>query len=277
MEAGRKFPAIPNRAIVVLALSAVFAVFGVSPAGAVPRAYKWAETTQPDRVDVLLTEYLGAVRAHPKDYDLACRTAQLAFYAWRLEKKDVAKKLRMAKLMTQLGKTATELRPDGAEGWHWYGAGLGTIGLTQGVLNSLQLVPEIKRAFERSIELNPNYLEGSALLQLARLYTMVPGFPISIGDHKKALELLNEALTRSKGNQSLHHMYIADVLWAAGKEEEALKHLKMVNVPVENEIQYFVYEVSKDKAAEMEALIRSDARRDPFYDVIGDFQPGLVR
>ncbi len=260
---------------VLVSILAVLLLAAV-PARAAAPEYKWEDTVQQKRVEQLIGAFSKAADASPKDYDLRVRTSQLAFYAWRLEKESNKRRLGYARICVKYAKEAIQIRPDGAEGWHWLGAGLGLAGLTRGVLNSLQLIPEIKRAFEKSAELNPAYLDGSALGQLGRVHTVLPGFPVSIGDHVKAMEYVLQARKRAP-NQTLYNLYIADLLWAAGRNEEAIAELRKIPaMKPETEIQYFTYETSKRKAVELIRTIESGEKRDPFYDVLSDIQPGLV-
>lgn len=236
----------------------------------------WADTLDQAKIEKLASVYAAYAKENPKDFDVRVRTAIFGFYAWRLEKKDNKRRIHFAKLAYIMGKEAAELRPDRAEGWHWMGAGLGMIGLTRGVLNSLQVIPQGKAAFEKSIALDPNYFDASAIAQMARVYTMVPGFPISIGDKKKALEFILEAKKRAP-TASLWTLYLADVLWALGENEEALAALSKFDAQKPTlEHEYFTYHTSKPKKDELLALIKSGASRDPFHDVLSDLQPGLV-
>lgn len=236
----------------------------------------WADTLDQAKIEKLAGVYAAYAGRNPKDFDVRVRAAIFGFYAWRLEKKENRRRLKFAKLAYTMGKEAADLRPDRAEGWHWMGAGLGMIGLTRGVLNSLQVIPQGKTAFEKSVALDPDYFDASAIAQMARVYTMVPGFPLSIGDKKKALELIVDAKKRAP-SASLWTLYLADLLWALGRNEEALAALEKFDAQKPTvEHEYFTYHTSKPKKEELLALIKSGAKRDPFHDVLSDLQPGLV-
>lgn len=241
-----------------------------------PIAYEWEDTVVPDRALGLLKQYKAYVDKNPKDMLARELYAQLAFANWRLENKDNRRRIAYAKLMLDNAKKMVELEPNNAAGYHWQGAAYGMIGLTRGVLNSLQLVPELKKNFERSIELDPNYLGGSALVQMARVYTMLPGFPVSIGDKEKAIKNLIQAKQISPGF-SLTYLYLADLYWHFGKTKEALAELDEIGKRKStSEVEYFLNTVNQEKAKELRKLITSGAHRDPLYDVLSDIQPGLV-
>lgn len=265
-----------KRRICLLLLLALVASRGAAAAEEKLPEIAWADTLDQAKIEKLSGVYAANAQANPKDFDVRVRAAIFGFYAWRLEKKENKRRLKFATLAYRMGKEAAELRPDRAEGWHWMGAGLGMIGLTRGVLNSLQVIPQGKAAFEKSIAIDPNYFDASAMAQMARVYTMVPGFPISIGDKKKALEFIVEARKRAP-TASLWTLYLADLLWALGENEQALAELAKFDAQKPTvEHEYFTFHTSKPKKAELEALIKSGAKRDPFHDVLSDLQPGLV-
>lgn len=239
-------------------------------------AYTWNDTLIPEKVDRLLAGYMRRAKESPADYESREKAALLTFYAWRLEKKDNVRRLQMAKLTVRFGKEMIDLRPDLAPGYHWVGAGMGMVGLTRGVLNSLQLVPQIKLNLEKSAQIDPAYIDGNALATLGRVYTVLPGFPLSIGDKEKALQLLIKARKAGPGF-TLTQLFLGDLLWALGRNDEAIAEFDKIaaNKP-KTEQQFFLYETNRKKAAEVVELIRSGAARDPFYDVLSDIQPGLV-
>lgn len=241
-----------------------------------PIPYAWEDTLKPTRMLELQQQYLQFIKRNPTHLRAHEILAQGAFVLWRLEKQDNRRRLGYAKLAVQMGKEMIKIAPNRPEGYHWVGAGLGMIGLTRGVLNSLQIVAEIRRNFEKSYELDPSYLNGSAMVQMARLYTMVPGFPISIGDKEKALQLLLKAKEIGP-NFTLTHVYLADLYWHFGKTLEALAVLdEMARRKPTTEVEFFLNSVNAEKAKELRKLITAGVKRDPFYDVLSDIQPGLV-
>lgn len=241
-----------------------------------PIAYEWEDTVKPDRALALMRKYKEYCDRHPTHYYARELYAQISFANWRLENKDNRKRILYGKLVLDNAKKMVALDPNHAAGYHWLGAAYGMIGLTRGVLNSLQLVPELKKNFERSIELDPNYLGGSALVQMARVYTMLPGFPVSIGDKEKAIKNLVKAKEIAPGF-SLTYLYLADLYWHFGRTKEALAELDEIGKrKATSEVEYFLNTVNQEKGKELRKLITSGAPRDPLYDVLSDIQPGLV-
>lgn len=241
-----------------------------------PIPYAWSDTLQPDKVEKLTAAYLAAAQKSPANVSFRIHACRLLFVSWRLEKTDQRKRLDYAKLIVKQAKEMVEHKPDRAEGYHWLGAGIGMVGLSRGVLNSLQLVPQIRSNLEKSAALDPNYLDASALLQLGRMYTVLPGFPLSVGDKRRAMEYILDSKKRAS-NFTLTNLYLADLLWALGKNDEAIAEIeKIPAMKPKNEVEYFTYEVNKKKGQELLELIRSGTKREPFYDVLSDIQPGIV-
>jgi hypothetical protein len=73
-----------------------------------------------------------------------------------------------------IAETLIALNDRSDEGHCWWGVAQGRIGQTRGVLNSLFMVSGLKKAFGRTLELNPSH--PTALDALGVLYYELPGF-----------------------------------------------------------------------------------------------------
>ena len=91
-------------------------------------------------------------------------------------------------------EAATRRNPDSAELKSWEGIILSTWAGAKGGLGALGLAKRARTAFEESLALDPQALDGSAYTSLATLYYQVPGWPIGFGDKAKAAELFDQAL-----------------------------------------------------------------------------------
>jgi hypothetical protein len=252
-----------------------FAFVSAALADDLPK-HTWADTLDLKKMEHLAQTYAKAAFADPKNFDLRVQTAIYGYFCWRLEKTDNRRRLAFATLTYRMGKEAAALRPERAEGHHWAGAGMGLVGLTRGVLNSLQLVPQGKGEMERSYEIDPTYYSGSGRANVARMLTMLPGFPVSIGDKKKALEMITPLRKKWPG-ATLWLLYEADLLWSFGRNAEALALLAAYDESKPTaDHEYFNFHTGKAKAELLTKLITSGQPRDPFFDVLSDIQPGLV-
>lgn len=200
-------------------------------------AYSLADLDAPAALLKHFKLYVDAAKAEPS-YEAAWKAAMWAYYVWQ---KATPKPQRedVARLALRFGKQATELNPQGAEGWFWFGAAVGIVGLSRGPLDSLHLVPDCEKAFKKSQALDPEYYEGAAERNLARLYMMVPGTPISIGNDLKAKAMLDASLVKYP-NFPLTYIYLADWHWKKGEFDKALGILNRLDgLPMKNEGQAF--------------------------------------
>lgn len=88
------------------------------------------------------------------------------------------------------GRQAVELDDDSPEAHFWYMVNIGRVGQTKGVLNSLVLVPEVRKEIERVLELDPKHI--GALDAQAMLYYELPG--LLGGNLNKSIESLNKGI-----------------------------------------------------------------------------------
>lgn len=87
---------------------------------------------------------------------------------------------------------AIALDPKSGKAVAWDAFNLASQGNARGVLNSLFMVPDLKRMLGRALELDPN--EHYSRNTLARIYHLVPG--IAGGSDKKAEEMFLDLLKR---------------------------------------------------------------------------------
>lgn len=124
---------------------------------------------------------------------------------------------------------AIKLDPNCAPCHYWLGVCYGKFGETKGVLQSLGLVPHVKDAMNKVIQLNPKFYHGGPYRVLGRLYFKLPSF--KGGDPKKAIENLKKATEIGPKNLT-NRNFLVEVLLAEGRKEEAKKELEFaINLP----------------------------------------------
>jgi hypothetical protein len=124
-------------------------------------------------LDSAYTMLAAAHAANPTD--------EHCLYLWcraHLQKGDNARtkaeKLAYFRGAKAIAETLIALNDRSDEGHCWWGVAQGRIGQTRGVLNSLFMVSGLKKAFGRTLELNPS--NPTALDALGVLYYELPGF-----------------------------------------------------------------------------------------------------
>jgi hypothetical protein len=122
------------------------------------------------------------------------------------------------------------LKPQEANYWYKYGGVLGMKAKDANKFAALGMIPDVKAAFEKTIQLNPKHLE--ARYALIELYLQLPG--IVGGSERKARKYADEIATIST----------VDGYFAKGRIEE------YVNNFAKAEIQYRkAFDVGKSKTA----------------------------
>lgn len=97
--------------------------------------------------------------------------------------------------------------PDSAAVLAWEGIIRATYAGAKGGLGALGEAKKAKALFERSIELDPDALSGSAYTSLGSLYYQVPEWPIGFGDDDKARELLQKGLAIDPDGIDANYFY----------------------------------------------------------------------
>ena len=162
-----------------------------------------------DRANVLaaLDLLAGAEAKDPGDYEVLWRLARCHWFLGdRAAGKD---RLHQFEQGRDYASRAVEARADGLDGHYWYASLIGCVGQEKGILNSLFMVAPMKKELDRCLEIDPKFADAHDVL--AQLLWKVPGWPVSIGDRKKAQEEAKLATTYSPDDIEhwLHYGQIA--------------------------------------------------------------------
>ncbi|MCX7881918.1 MAG: hypothetical protein N2314_01715 [Brevinematales bacterium] len=93
---------------------------------------------------------------------------------------------------------ATQVNPQGAEGYYWLAVGYALWSKENGILDSLFYADDVLEALNRCIELQPSYFDGVPWAMRALVYDLVPGWPW-FGDKKKAFANIEKAILLCQG------------------------------------------------------------------------------
>ncbi len=116
----------------------------------------------------------------------------------------------------EYGKKAKKIDDNSAWAHFWYMVNMGRIGQTKGVLNSLAMVPEIKKEIDKVLKIDPKHT--GALDARAMLFYELPG--VFGGDLDKSLEALNRGI-EIDSNYTLLYVDMAKVLIKKKEYEKA--------------------------------------------------------
>lgn len=89
-------------------------------------------------------------------------------------------------------RRAIELQPKSAPAHYYLGLNLGQVARTK-YMGALKLVGEMEAVWLKTIELDADFNYAGGCRSLGLLYRDTPGWPVSIGNRKKARELLQKA------------------------------------------------------------------------------------
>lgn len=132
----------------------------------------------------------------------------------------------------ECGKEGIAIDADSTEANFWLAANYGSYGQEKGIMQSLALVKPIKETAEKVLELDETYFYGGAHRVLGRLYHKAPGFPISIGSTKKAIEHLEKAVS-SGPKFFLNRIFLAEAYISNRDKAKAREHLEfIINAPL---------------------------------------------
>ena len=137
---------------------------------------------------------------------------------------DKEAKLQAIHALEETAAQTVAANPNNAEPLIWQGIILATdAGIVKG-MSALGDVKQAKALFEKSLQLDPTALEGSAQASLGSLYYQVPGWPVAFGDDAKAEEHLKAAVKISPNGIDANYFY-GDFLLQAKRYDEAVTYL----------------------------------------------------
>ncbi|MEQ9363317.1 MAG: TRAP transporter TatT component family protein [Leptospirales bacterium] len=140
---------------------------------------------------------------------------------------DAAEQERIFGEGVETGKKAVEAAPDSVDAHLWYASNMGNHGMARGMMSSLFYLGPIEKHGKRAIELDESFFHAGPLRLMGRFYHQAPGWPVGSGDHQKALECLEKAVTIAP-NFGFNKTYLADLLIAKGKKADAKRLLEEV-------------------------------------------------
>ena len=163
------------------------------------------------------------LKADPKDFESAWKISRATYWLGKHEERDAGR--RTLERGVDVGRQATTLRPDRPEAHFWMAANMGALAESYGVRQGLRYRGAIKDALERTLEIDPKYLDGSADRALGRWYHMVPG--LFGGSEAKSEDHLRKSLTYNP-DSILSRFFLAETLFERDKDAEGFEELRKV-------------------------------------------------
>lgn len=142
----------------------------------------------------------------------------LACYWLGSHEKDSAQQVEIFREGIEFAKMGVAVDEKCVPAHYWLGVLYGLFGQSKGVFQSLHMVDPIKKEMEWVLAHNEKFSGGGPHRVLGRLHYMLPGF--QGGDNAKAETHLRRSLEIGP-DIPLTYLYLAEVLVATGKKDEA--------------------------------------------------------
>jgi hypothetical protein len=187
-------------------------------------------TATPDRGSAAMENALLALdKAHaldPKSYEAAWKAARAC--AWLADElyEDKMKRAHFSGRGIDYARAAIQLSPNSVEGHYYSGINLGLSATTK-LVGAKFMVPAIRDAWKRAMQIDANFDHGGPPRALGSLYAQAPPWPASIGDADKGVELLEQAL-KAGADYPQNNLLYGDALVKAEKVDEARRQYQLV-------------------------------------------------
>lgn len=190
--------------------------------------------------------FRAVLEADPGNVAAMVRLAELAY--WLGEVIEDGPALPHLEEGLEYATRATEIDDEHANAHYWRGVLMGRIGEERGILQSLFMVPDIMRAVERTLELDPEH--GGAHLLASQVYRKAPGWPLSIGNRAKALEHALEAV-RLNPDATNRMLNLAEAYLNDRQRDKAIETLQRVLEMPLTPADEVTSQQDKERAAEL--------------------------
>lgn len=203
--------------VIIIALALVLspAVFAFDYAG----AEALIESEEVPKIQDAIKRLETQLQKNPKDGEALWLIAKAYLYLGdRIEEN----KLETFETGKEYADAAVEFLPASPHPHFWQASLMGRIGQTRGILSSLFMVKPMKEALDKALELDASYADAHWVL--SQLYHQAPGFPLSIGNKKLALEHAEKSIELDPGNLE-YQLQLAVALEYNGRKNEAVQVL----------------------------------------------------
>jgi hypothetical protein len=167
--------------------------------------------------------WAARLAADPRDYEAAWKLARASY--WLGSHVAAGDRRGQYERGVDAGRQAAALEPGRPEGRFWLAAAMGAMAESFGLRAGIRYRGPVKRELEAVLRIDPAYLQGAADRALGRWYFRVPG--LFGGSRRRAVEHLRRSLTYDPANAA-SHFFLAEVLLAMDRDEEARAELHMV-------------------------------------------------
>lgn len=171
---------------IALAMVLALTAYAATPVEQADEYYRLRKDPAQVKKGIELAE--AQIAKNAGDYEMLWRLAR--FYWFTGDKSEGKARLANFEKAKAYAEKAVEVNDKDIDGQYWLAACIGSVGIEKGILNSLFMVPSMKKALEKCISINPKH--GRSHYLYGRLLWQVPG--IAGGNIKKAYEEIKLAV-----------------------------------------------------------------------------------
>ncbi len=184
----------------------------------------------------LLTMLSNDYKTNSNSYNLNWQLSAMTYFYGDYYVTNNEEKKKVFEVSMNFGKKAVSLNPNGADGHYWLGIAYAKWSEANGILSSLFYADDVLDEMTKTIEIRPDFLWGLALSVRARVYSVAPPWPISVGDRKKAYIDIYQALKHGPTYRLVWKFY-AEILIDDGRIKEAKEVIeKALALPIDKRI-----------------------------------------
>jgi tetratricopeptide (TPR) repeat protein len=193
-----------------------------STAGLSPDALYAAREQLPNAL-AAAAEWQRRLAANAEDFEAAWKLARACY--WLGSHVPESERRKRFEQGIAAAERAVALHPERADGHFWMAANMGAMAEGFGLRAGLKYRGPIKTSLERSLAIDPAYLDGGADRALGRWYAKVPR--LFGGSNSKAVEHLQRSLTYAP-NSIASHFFLAETFLEMDRREDARRELQRV-------------------------------------------------
>lgn len=137
--------------------------------------------------------------------------------------------IKVAQQYRKFAELAIDQHPNQACGYVWGSMFIGLEMLSRGILNSLNMLPLLDEKLKVGESKYADYYHGMAPLMRGKVLIKAPPFPVSVGDFKRGMAILDKAGKHMMGSFAQYHPIYAEAKLLTSGPDEALKVLDQLD------------------------------------------------
>jgi tetratricopeptide (TPR) repeat protein len=183
---------------------------------------EWRHRALPGHTEAAIEHWINAIKLDPGHSGVYIALTRACGRAYR-HSETTRDKQHWADEGRIYGALAIANNSNSPQAYAEYGAALGQWAEAHKGVHSLRAVRDAMSNLNQAVILNPKY--AFAHMVLAEFYRQSPGWPVSVGNMKKALEHAQLAVQYG-GDYAINHLILAKVYLSMDKKPEAKQELE---------------------------------------------------